>query len=158
MPRSFRPVVSSLGTSGPLLLIEEGSDIAPALTVVTSFYDVPSEWVPGSGYLNKHIGEMQEHIIKDLAKQGWEYDGGPFDLRSRRTGAVTRYPGGFAIQGPGVAIEGETGLLPNDVPYMVSEIEGVRKYFPVQTEKIRYYLTARYRHRPWHSEILVRED
>lgn len=148
-PRSFRPIRASLAGSGPLLVMEDTSDLPVRPRVVYSYVDVPADW-QGSG-LERHIEKMQEAAIADLAKQGWSYDGGPFVYKNPFTGMQRYIPHGFAMQRTGMVThatgEGE-----------VAHIEYASNNVPVRNGVVRYILAARYLKRDWKTELIIPEE
>ena len=139
MPRSFRSVPGN----GPLIVVEDTHDLPWQLVVVTSYVDVPADWRGPS--LERHLGQMQDRVVADLAKQGWEYEGGPFRYTNPFTRAKREIPGGFAVQRTRLVThataEGEPGRID-----------------PLPSGEVRYLLAARYKKQMWKTEILVPEE
>ena len=147
--RSFRAPAALRG----MVRVDQTTDLPIQQVVVTSYVDVPSDWLPGAA-LDAHLEHMQETAIASLEKQGYEYDGGPFVWKQAGTRHVC--PGGFAIRGPQPAFD-ETGGVSGRVPWHVTEVDGKEVWRPVKGEKVRYLLAARYRKRAYLAEILVPE-
>jgi hypothetical protein len=148
MPRSFRPVPASLTGSGPLLVVEDTTDLPVCPMVVYSYVDVPADWRGRS--LERHLAQMQDAAVADLALQGWEYDGGPFIYTNPFTEARRHIAGGFALQRTGVVTRATE-------PGEVGRIEYAENR-PVATGTVRYILAARYRKRLWKSQIMIAEE
>lgn len=150
MPRSFRPVRASLQGVGPLLVVEDTSELPWRLMVVTSYVDVPADWRGPS--LERHLTHMQDVVIADLEKQGWQYEGGPFMYTNPFTRAKRYIPGGFAMQRTGVVTrqtdEGTVGEIQHTSSGPITIANG----------ELRYLMAARYRKQTWKTELLLPEE
>lgn len=149
MARSFHAAPAT----GGAVQIEDGVDLPILVSPVYSAVDVPADWAKDSPSLARHLQKMQEVIIADLAKQGWEYDGGPFRFQYTNPGTgfiVDRYmhQGGFGVM--------RTGLAYQSTGKAVRVIYG-EDGRPVAGETVRYVLGARYRRRAWRNQIWVPE-
>lgn len=149
MVRSFHAAPAT----GGAVQIEDGVDLPIMLTVVYSAVDVPSDWSKDSPSLARHLDQMKDAVIKDLAKRGFDYDGGPFMFQYTNpgTGFIHQsylHQGGFGVMRTGLAFKDTENAAAVRVIYG----EDGR---PVAGETVRYVLGARYRKRAWRNQIWV---